>query len=153
MGFYQIHSLLRAGTRNLRGAATDETIRVFRAIWTEQPVSFEGRYVRFPPLGAMPKPLQPGGIPIVIGGNSRPAVRRAVRLGDGWQPFKLSPADLRPYLDYLRTQAEQADRDLTGFTISARLGSFDVHSTVTAVFRIRGRFRRYTAGTPVSAPA
>ena len=105
-----------------RGAATDEVIAVFRAIWGEQPASFDGRYYRFPPVGAMPKPVQPGGIPILIGGDSRPAIRRAARLGDGWQPFKLPPDELAPRLTYLREQAERADRDLSGFTVSIRLG-------------------------------
>jgi probable F420-dependent oxidoreductase len=105
-----------------RGAVTDEVIEVFRTVWREQPASFEGRFYRFPPLGAMPKPAQPGGIPIVVGGDSRPAIRRAVRLGDGWQPFKRSPDVLRPRMEYLREQADQQRRDLTGFTISLRLG-------------------------------
>jgi probable F420-dependent oxidoreductase len=105
-----------------RGAVTDEAIAVFRAIWREQPASFQGRFYRFGPVGAMPKPAQPGGIPIVIGGDSRPAIRRAARLGDGWQPFKLAPDDLRPRMAYLREQAERAGRDLSGFTVSLRLG-------------------------------
>ncbi|MGH2585024.1 MAG: LLM class F420-dependent oxidoreductase [Dehalococcoidia bacterium] len=105
-----------------RGTITDEVIQVFRAIWRDQPASFEGKYFRFPPLGAMPKPAQPGGIPIIVGGNSRPAIRRAARLGDGWQPFKLPPDELRPCLAYLREQVERAGRDLAGFTTSLRLG-------------------------------
>ena len=105
-----------------RGAVTDEVIQVFRTIWRDQPASFNGRYYSFPPVGAMPKPVQPGGIPILIGGDSRAAIRRAVRLGDGWQPFKLPPADLEAKLAYLREQAQQHGRDLSGFTLSLRLG-------------------------------
>jgi probable F420-dependent oxidoreductase len=105
-----------------RGAVTDEVIEVFRRIWRDQPASFEGRYYRFAPVGVMPKPIQPGGIPILIGGDSRAAIRRAVRLGDGWQPFKLPPDDLKPKLQYLRDQAARAGRDLAGFTVSLRLG-------------------------------
>lgn len=105
-----------------RGAVTDEVIRVFHTIWRDHPASFHGRYFRFDPVGAMPKPAQPGGIPILIGGNSRPAVRRAVRLGDGWQPFKLTPDELGPYLAYLREQAKTAGRDPSSLAISLRLG-------------------------------
>lgn len=105
-----------------RGAVTDEVIEVYRTIWRDQPASFEGRYFRFPPVGANPKPVQPGGIPIYIGGESRPAIRRAARLGDGWQPFKLSPEELEPRLAYLREQAGRHGRDLSGFTVSLRSG-------------------------------
>lgn len=105
-----------------RGAVTDEVIEIFRRVWRTQPVSFQGRYFSFPPVGVMPKPVQPGGIPILIGGESRPAIRRAVRLGDGWHPFKLPPEDLAVRLRYLREQAQAIGRDLGAFTISLRLG-------------------------------
>ncbi len=105
-----------------RGAVTDEVIEILRRVWRDQPASFQGRYFTFPPVGVMPKPVQPGGIPILIGGESRPAIRRAVRLGDGWHPFKLPPDDLATRLAYLRAQAEQMGRDLSNFTISLRLG-------------------------------
>lgn len=113
-----------------RGAVTDEVIAIFRAIWRDQPASFEGTHFRFAPVGAIPKPAQPGGIPILIGGNTRPAMRRAVRLGDGWQPFKLPPDVLATHLEYLRAQAGSAGRDLAQFVISLRLGlRLTPHST------------------------
>ncbi|MGI8554694.1 MAG: LLM class F420-dependent oxidoreductase [Dehalococcoidia bacterium] len=105
-----------------RGAVMDEYICVLRTIWTEQRPQFAGRYTSFQEMGVNPKPVQSGGIPIVIGGDSRPAIRRAVRLGDGWQPFKLTPDELAGRLAYLRQQAEQQERDLSTFTISLRLG-------------------------------
>jgi probable F420-dependent oxidoreductase len=105
-----------------RGAVTDEVIEVYRRIWRDQPASFSGRFFSFPPVGALPKPLQPGGIPILIGGDSRPAIRRAARLGDGWQPFKLTPEDLAGRLAYLREQAKAHARDLDRFIVSLRLG-------------------------------
>ncbi|MFN8559542.1 MAG: TIGR03619 family F420-dependent LLM class oxidoreductase [Dehalococcoidia bacterium] len=105
-----------------RGPVTDEVIEVFRRIWRDHPASFNGAYFSFPPVGAMPKPAQPGGIPILIGGDSRPAIRRAARLGDGWQPFKLSPADLAPRIAYLHDQAKEHGRDLGTITVSLRLG-------------------------------
>ncbi|HLZ71902.1 MAG TPA: LLM class F420-dependent oxidoreductase [Dehalococcoidia bacterium] len=105
-----------------RGAVTDEIIQVWRTLWRDQPASFAGRFFQFAPLGLMPKPAQPGGIPIYIGGSSRPAIRRAARLGDGWQPFKLSPDELAPGLALLRDQSAKLGRSLDGFTISMRLG-------------------------------
>lgn len=105
-----------------RGAVTDEYIRVLREIWSAPRPRFEGRYQSFPEIGVNPKPAQAGGIPILIGGVSRPAIRRAVRLGDGWQPFKLPPDELGRGLHYLRQQARETGRDLSGFAISLRLG-------------------------------
>ncbi len=105
-----------------RGAVTDETIEVFRRIWRDQPASFSGRFFNFAPVGAMPKPVQAGGIPILIGGHSRPAIRRAARLGDGWQPFKRTPDELASEIAYLNEHMERAGRDRAGFTVSLRLG-------------------------------
>jgi probable F420-dependent oxidoreductase len=106
----------------LRGRATEEVIEIFRRLWRDQPVSFDGEIYAFPAVGAMPKPLQPGGIPILLGGNSKRAVDRAVRLADGWQPFRLSPDELAPALALLRERAAAAERDLADFTVSLRLG-------------------------------
>jgi probable F420-dependent oxidoreductase len=105
-----------------RGAITDEYIEVFRRIWRETRPSFQGHYVRFPALGANPKPSQPAGIPILVGGHARPAIRRAARLGDGWMPLKLPPDDLEPKLGYLREQALAAGRDPASLAVSLRLG-------------------------------
>jgi probable F420-dependent oxidoreductase len=104
-----------------RGAITDEYIRVFRALWTEDLPEFEGKYVKFPPLGARPRPAQPSGIPILVGGNTRPAIRRAARLGDGWMPLGLAPGDLIPGLQYLRAQLQAAGRDSSNYAISLGL--------------------------------
>ncbi|HEY7293592.1 MAG TPA: LLM class F420-dependent oxidoreductase [Dehalococcoidia bacterium] len=105
-----------------RGAVTDEIIQIWRTLWRDQPASFAGRFFQFAPLGMMPKPAQTGGIPIYIGGMSRPAIRRAARLGDGWQPFKLTPPELEAGLAALREQAAAIGRNLDGFEISLRLG-------------------------------
>lgn len=105
-----------------RGAVTDEYIETFRRIWREGTTALEGRYTSTPVVGVNPRPAQAGGIPIIIGGVTRPAIRRAARLGDGWQPFKLPPDELVAGLNELRAQARRFNRDLREFTISLRLG-------------------------------
>jgi probable F420-dependent oxidoreductase len=65
-----------------RGARTDELIGILRRLWSGAPVSHEGESYRFGPVRLVPRP-EPA-IPIVVGGLSRPAIRRAARLGDGW---------------------------------------------------------------------
>jgi probable F420-dependent oxidoreductase len=69
-----------------RGRVTDEVIRAFRCLWTEPAPAFDGEFVKFRDILFEPKPAQPGGIPVWVGGESDAALRRAVRLGDGWYP-------------------------------------------------------------------
>lgn len=66
-----------------RGAMLEEQIELMRRLWTEQTVSFEGRFHHLPPAGLRPKPAQRR-LPIWIGGRSEAALRRVGRLGDGW---------------------------------------------------------------------
>src|SRR5262245_43018374 len=65
-----------------RGRRTDEMIDVLRKLWTGRPVEHRGEFFRFPAVRM--SPAAPGPIPIWIGGTSRPALRRAALLGDGW---------------------------------------------------------------------
>jgi probable F420-dependent oxidoreductase len=113
---------LRAPSFRRRGKATDEVIEIFRRAWREHPVEFHGEIYSFGPVGVSPKPAQPGGIPILVGGNSEAAIDRAVRLGDGWQPLKLSPAELEAGLAHVRAAAARHGRSLDGFSLSLRLG-------------------------------
>jgi alkanesulfonate monooxygenase SsuD/methylene tetrahydromethanopterin reductase-like flavin-dependent oxidoreductase (luciferase family) len=70
-----------------RGARTDEYIDVLRVLWTEERPSFAGRTVRFAGIDAHPRPLQKPHPPIVVGGTSPAALRRAVTKGNGWYGF------------------------------------------------------------------
>jgi probable F420-dependent oxidoreductase len=70
-----------------RGARTDEYIDAMRALWTEAQPSFSGPTLRFGGIDAQPRPVQKPHPPIVIGGTSPPALRRAVQRGNGWYGF------------------------------------------------------------------
>jgi probable F420-dependent oxidoreductase len=74
-----------------RGEVTDEYLTLMRRSWTTDPVSFEGRHYTMRDVHALPKPVQPGGIPIWIGGHTPGALRRTGALGDGWHPIGLRP--------------------------------------------------------------
>jgi alkanesulfonate monooxygenase SsuD/methylene tetrahydromethanopterin reductase-like flavin-dependent oxidoreductase (luciferase family) len=65
-----------------------------------------------------PKPLQKPAIPIVVGGISHAAIRRAARLGDGWHPLGMSPAALAEGMTVLRAEARAAGRDVTSIPVS-----------------------------------
>jgi probable F420-dependent oxidoreductase len=109
-----------------RGQVTDEYLRLMRQVWTTDPVTFEGRYCKVRRVHALPKPAQPGGIPIWIGGHTDAAMRRAARLGDGWHPIGLRPPALLHPDEYaarvkqLYGYAQQAGRDPKAITLSFR---------------------------------
>jgi probable F420-dependent oxidoreductase len=75
-----------------RGARTDEAMRALRALFGEQPASFQGRFFSFTGIEIQPRSFQPGGPPLWVGGRSAAAIRRAAELGDGWIPIFVSPA-------------------------------------------------------------
>jgi probable F420-dependent oxidoreductase len=80
-----------------RGPRTDEYIRIFRTLWTEENPEFNGRFHRFGNLEFSPKPAQKKGIPIWIGGHTTRALQRVAELGDVWHPIGLRPpAGLEP---------------------------------------------------------
>lgn len=73
-----------------RGARTDEYIDAMRALWNQPDPSFQGKYVNFSGIQAQPRPVQPGGPPIIVGGASPAALRRAITKGQGWYGFAMS---------------------------------------------------------------
>lgn len=73
-----------------RGARTDEAIQAMRVLWRDNPSTFKGRHFNFGPLKSFPKPVQKGGIPILVGGISAPAIRRAM-VTAFWR-FPVAPA-------------------------------------------------------------
>jgi probable F420-dependent oxidoreductase len=104
-----------------RGAFTDEAIAVMRALWTQETPSFAGRYSQFAGMPFSPKPVQKPSIPVVIGGVSRAAIRRAARLGDGWQPLGLTPEALGQGMALLREEARACGRDAAQIPVSLAL--------------------------------
>jgi alkanesulfonate monooxygenase SsuD/methylene tetrahydromethanopterin reductase-like flavin-dependent oxidoreductase (luciferase family) len=96
---------------NQRGARTDEALQVLRRLWTEDNVSFDGRFTKLDGVTLQPKPTQRGGPPLWIAGRSKAAIRRAGRLGDGYLPYLFSPERFRDSLAEVRRVAEEAGRD------------------------------------------
>jgi probable F420-dependent oxidoreductase len=87
-----------------RGKRTDEMIEVLRGCWTGKPHPFEGEEIAVPErLVFEPRPSQPSGPPILVGGMSRAALRRATLRGDGWLAFQRDELDTRQLADSLET--------------------------------------------------
>jgi probable F420-dependent oxidoreductase len=98
-----------------RGARVSEAIEVVRTLWRDTPASFKGRFTEFAGVSIDPKPVQPGGPPIWIGGRSDAALARAGRQGDGWISYVITPERYGQSLDKIRVAAEAAGRSLDGF--------------------------------------
>jgi probable F420-dependent oxidoreductase len=100
-----------------RGARTEEYIGALRALWSQDVPSFEGRFVRFKEAFMRPKPAR-GSVPIIIGGHSKAAARRAGRMAEGFFPARGASAEL---LAEVRAGAEAAGRDPAEIEITASL--------------------------------
>jgi len=93
-----------------RGAVTDEYLAAMRAIWAERSPSFHGSFVSFEGVQAHPRPVQQPSPPIVIGGHTEAAFRRAVQQGHGWYGFALDEAGVSRCLEGLRAAAGKHER-------------------------------------------
>jgi probable F420-dependent oxidoreductase len=95
-----------------RGPRTDECIRVWHELWTTETSSFDGHWTTFDRMRFFPKasPLRAGRIPILVGGNTPAAIRRAAVLGDGWHPINQSPDELAGGIRAYRAAAAEAGR-------------------------------------------
>ncbi|MCY3568898.1 MAG: TIGR03619 family F420-dependent LLM class oxidoreductase [Chloroflexi bacterium] len=101
-----------------RPSRTEEYIKVLRACWTEEPISFSGKYVQIDRMSMMPKPVTPGGPPILFGGLSQAAIERAARIGDGWVATVHTDVDrLLPRVRLMQDQLRANGRDLDSFPI------------------------------------
>ena len=91
-----------------RGPRTDEYVAAMRALWSQECATFKGRFISFDQVFCRPRPAERP-IPIVVGGDTVAAARRAGRLGDGYFPGR---GPRRPAcFDEMRRAAEAAGRD------------------------------------------
>jgi probable F420-dependent oxidoreductase len=104
-----------------RGRVSDESMRAIAAAWESEVAHFEGDVVTFRDVMVSPRPARRPRPPIWVGGNSRAAVRRAARYGEGWVPWELTPADCAALVAYARGLRAEAGR--TGdFEVVAPVG-------------------------------
>ncbi|PKB69536.1 MAG: hypothetical protein BZY77_04555 [SAR202 cluster bacterium Io17-Chloro-G5] len=114
-----------------RGAVTNEYLQAFIELWTKDDPKFEGKYVNFSNITFLPKPVQKPYPPIWIGGQSKPAIRRAAQIGDCWHPVgaipaaPLEPEELAENLVLLHQYAEKAGRDPAAIQVSVKAPLYD----------------------------
>lgn len=104
-----------------RGKRMDEYIEAIRVAWTEDRARYSGEFVQFEGVVLNPKPVTPGGPPIIVGGDSAPAMRRAARMGDGWYGW-WATGELEPHLDRLHSILADHDRSASDEDFSLKLG-------------------------------
>ena len=126
-----------------RGAVTDEYLQAFKELWTSDEPAFEGKYCRFSNIHFLPKPVQKPHPPIWVGGQSRPAMRRAARLGNGWHPVgaipaaPLEPEELFQNIALLHKYAEDIDRDPAELEVSMKAPLYDADAVPSGAARRR----------------
>jgi probable F420-dependent oxidoreductase len=106
-----------------RWPMTREYVRAMKELWTKDESSFEGEFLKFPPVKCFPKPARKPHPPIHIGATAggklrERALRDTIAIGDGWAPLALTPAELAEELGKLKKMAAEASRDFSQLEIS-----------------------------------
>ena len=111
-----------------RGRGFEEFVLAMRAVWGPDPVSFNGEFYKIPPSRIGPKPVQPGGIPLLLGAFAPKALERAARISDGIMPSvgrRTTIESLREILDSFRDGVRRAGRNP-----KEMMAILNVHNTV-----------------------
>jgi len=106
-----------------KGAGMDELIAAMRATWGPDPVRYEGRFYRIAESIINPKPVQPGGPPILLGSMTPAGIQRAARIADGLNPVAISQAQLEGMVSAFREAAASAGRDPATLEVHVRVNS------------------------------
>jgi probable F420-dependent oxidoreductase len=106
-----------------RGKRLDDGIAALRALWTESPATYHGQFYHFDRVHSDPKPAQ-ARLPILIGGSTDIAARRAGRIGDGFFPHAVSPDDFARLIGVMREAAVEAGRDPDGIELTVSPASW-----------------------------
>ncbi len=93
-----------------RGRRSEEQVEVLRALWTQELVTYDGRWHKITDAGLNPLPVQRP-IPVWFGGSAEPLLRRVARMGDGWFPLFKADADGLATLERMRGYAREAGRN------------------------------------------
>ena len=122
-----------------RGKVTDEYLRAFVELWTQEQPKFAGEHVRFDNIVLAPKPVQKPYPPIWVGGESGPALRRTATLGDAWYPIGTNPAfpldslaRFKAGVAKLRAMTEKAGRKADAVGLALRCTAYGEGIPATA---------------------
>ncbi|HUK80319.1 MAG TPA: LLM class flavin-dependent oxidoreductase [Nitrososphaerales archaeon] len=122
-----------------RGRVMDESVRLMKSLWRNDAVNFDGEFYHVKDAHFLPKPVRKD-VPVWIGGNGQTAIRRAVRLGDGWHPVGVA-------LEEFRKGAEEIRRSRNDATLSLRMTT-DVRKKRPTYFGPNSERRVTVSGSP-----
>jgi probable F420-dependent oxidoreductase len=96
-----------------RGKVSDEQLTLLKQLWTDEHITFHGKYYHVDDIAFSPKPFQKPRIPIWVGGEGKYAQRRAGQYGDAWFPYfvRVTPQELLRRFDNVREEAKKAGRN------------------------------------------
>ena len=96
-----------------RGKISDEQLTLLKQLWSEEHITFHGRYYNVKDIAFLPKPHRKPRVPIWVGGEGKYAQRRAGRFGDAWFPYcvRITPERLRAAFENVREEAKLAGRN------------------------------------------
>jgi len=100
-----------------RGERCDEFLTLMQSLWTKEVTTFKGKHISVEAVRMDPKPVQKPHIPIIVGGHSKRAFRRAAEFGAGWYGFAITPDMTKDALAGLDEALEKAGRSRDGFEI------------------------------------
>lgn len=98
--------------RSEAAARTEEAVRLIKLLWTQERVTFEGRFVNVSDLSIGPRPLQQPHPDVWFGGTSKPALRRVATLGEGWLPSFVTASEYEEKAETIRKLAAEAGREI-----------------------------------------
>jgi probable F420-dependent oxidoreductase len=101
-----------------RGRRADEAIEILCGLWSDGPYAHDGEHYRFAPVHFEPKPPQGERLPIIVGGESPRALRRAAELADGWIGLRHTPESAGAQVAQLRRIREASGREKQPFTVT-----------------------------------
>lgn len=109
-----------------RAARTEEACAALRTLWRPGAHAFKGEHFAWDALESNPKPVQAGGVPIVVGGHVLGAARRAARVGDGFFPMKTEGGRLDELLAAMGEECAKIGRDPAEIEVTTSLPGRDV---------------------------
>lgn len=109
-----------------RGSRTREAVDAIRSLWAEGTEPFQGKYFSWGKVESNPKPVQAGGVPIVVGGHSDLAAKRAARYADGFFPAKGNEARIKEMLEIIAQECARVGREPEEIEVTVPLPGFDL---------------------------
>jgi probable F420-dependent oxidoreductase len=105
-----------------RGKLLDHTLEVLQTVWQNQTANYTSPYLSFEKIHSMPKPLQPGGVPIWVSGTvNKNVARRIARFGSGWIPWGDASADITTGIAQMRDLVAEVGGDAAGLNVAGNL--------------------------------